>query len=158
MKHFKKTELIRCFNEDKMQRCMECRLSQAASRLPNGIEESIEALGENVLDPAREQLGMPVVVNSGFRCPLHNAKVGGVGGSAKPGSGSVSQHVVGQAADVHCADNRRLAQIIVANGKWDQLILYPTFIHVSYKRQGGNRKQILRKTATGYQTISAAEI
>lgn len=158
MKHFTKTELIRCFNEDKAQRCKGCQLKQAASGLPYGIEESIIALGEDVLDPAREKLGMPVVVNSGFRCPLHNAKMGGVGGAAKPGSGRVSQHVVGQAVDVHCADNRRLAKIIVANGKWDQLILYPTFIHVSYKRQGGNRKQILRKTATGYQAISAAEI
>jgi len=41
----------------------------------------------------------------------------------------------------------------VVNGKFDQLIVYPTFLHVSWKRQGGNRKQILRKTATGYQKV-----
>lgn len=48
----------------------------------------------------------------------------------------------------------RLARIIVENGKFDQLIIYPTFIHVSWKRQGGNRKQILKKTATGYEKVS----
>jgi hypothetical protein len=25
----------------------------------------------------------------------------------------------------------RLAKTVVANGKWDQMILYPTFIHIS---------------------------
>ena len=155
MKHFKKTELIRCYREDKTQRCKECRLTQAASRLPNGIEESILALGEDVLDPARELLGMPVVVNSGFRCPLHNQTVGGVGGS---GSSRTSQHVKGEAADVTCKDNRRLAQIIVKNGKWDQMILYPTFIHVSYKKNGGNRNEILRKTAGGYVKVDPKSI
>ena len=34
---------------------------------------------------------------------------------------------------------------LIANGKFDQLILYPTFIHVSYRRLGWNRKQILQK-------------
>ena len=122
---------------------------QAASRLPNGIEENIEALVEQVLDPAREKYGKPVVVNSGFRCPLHNKAVGGVYNS---------QHVSGQAADVHCEDNRRLAKIIVENGKFDQLILYPTFVHVSWKKAGGNRQQILRKVGNGYEAVSRKEV
>ena len=149
MKWFKKTEMIRCYRERQQDRCRECRLQQPASRLPNGIEESMMALGEDVLDPAREKLGMPVVVNSGFRCPLHNKTVGGVYNS---------QHVSGQAADVHCKDNKKLAKVIVENGRFDQLILYPTFVHVSWKRQGGNRQQILRKTSTGYQKITVNEI
>lgn len=149
MKWFNKNEMIRCYRERQQDHCRECRLQQPASRLPNGIEESIVALTEQVLDPAREALGMPVVVNSGFRCPIHNSKVGGVYNS---------QHVKGEAADVHCEDNRKLAQIIVRNGRFDQLIVYPTFLHVSWKRQGGNRQQILRKTATGYQKITANEI
>ena len=114
-----------------------------------GIDENIEALVTEVLDPARRKYGKPVVVNSGFRCPIHNSAVGGV---------NQSQHTKGEAADVHCDDNLALARIIVANGKFDQLIVYPTFIHVSWKRQGGNRKQILKKTATGYQKIDAASI
>ena len=149
MKWFKNTEMIRCYRERQQDRCRECRLQQPASRLPNGIEESLMALGEDVLDPAREKLGMPVVVNSGFRCPLHNKTVGGVYNS---------QHVSGQAADVRCEDNKKLAKVIVENGRFDQLILYPTFIHVSWKRQGGNRQQILRKVGNGYVAVSRKEV
>ena len=161
MKYFKLTELIRCYREDRQQRCKECRLQQAASRLPNGIEENIEALVEQVLDPARERLGKPVVVNSGFRCPLHNKAVGGVYNS---------QHVKGEAADIEPAgfqgstvsgfkeELAKLARIIVENGKFDQLILYPTFVHVSWKRQGGNRREVLRKTSTGYQKVEPSSI
>ena len=159
MKNFKLTELIRCYREEKGQRCKVCRLQQAASRLPNGIEENIVALIDVVLDPAREALGKPVVVNSGFRCPLHNKAVGGA---------CNSQHVKGEAADIRSEDNKKLARVIVKNGRFDQLIIYPTlttstsdatrFVHVSWKKNGGNRKQILKKTTTGYQKISINEI
>ena len=149
MQNFSKKELIRCYRENKQDRCKECRLVQAASRLPNGIEENIEALVDEVLDPARRKLGKPIVVNSGFRCPIHNTAVGGVYNS---------QHVSGQAADVRCEDNKKLAKVIVENGRFDQLILYPTFIHVSWKKAGGNRKQILRKTAKGYEKVNINEL
>lgn len=149
MKYFKKTELIPCYRDDKGLRCKECRLTQAAMRLPNGIEESMMALGEEVLDPAREKLGAPITVNSGFRCPLHNQTVGGVANS---------QHVRGEAADVTCKDNQRLARIIVEQSKFDQLIIYPSFVHVSYKKNGPNRGQILRKTTTGYQKVAPSDI
>lgn len=77
MKWFNRNEMIRCYRERKQERCVDCRLPQPATKLPNGIEESLTALVENVLDPVREKLGQPIVVNSGFRCPKHNAKVGG---------------------------------------------------------------------------------
>ena len=112
-------------------------------------EANTEALVENVLDPARERLGSAITVNSGTRCGKHNREVGGV---------SASQHLRGEAADVCCADNRRLAKVIVEQGRFDQLIIYPSFVHVSYKRLGANRKQILKKIASGYQRISASEI
>ncbi|MBO5627228.1 MAG: peptidase M15 [Prevotella sp.] len=149
MKWFNKNEMIRCYRERQQERCRECRLQQAASRLPNGIEENIEALVEQVLDPARDRLGKAVMVNSGFRCPVHNKAVGGVYNS---------QHVSGQAVDVHCKDNKKLAKVIVENGRFDQLILYPTFVHVSWKRQGGNRQQILRKVGNGYEAVSRKEV
>ena len=60
--------------------------------------ENIEALVENVLDPAREKLGMAIAVNSGFRCPRHNAAVGGV---------PLSQHMVGEAADISPLNPKR---------------------------------------------------
>ena len=148
MKYFKKEELARCFRENGA-RCRECPLKQPADKLPGGCEENLEALMENVLEPARAAYGKPLYVNSGYRCSIHNAAVGGASGS---------QHMRGEAADVHCEDNLALARIIVANGKFDQLILYPTFLHVSWKRLGGNRQQILRKTANGYSAVSAKEI
>ena len=123
-------------------------------RMPDSARANIVALVEQVLDPARERYGKPVCVNSGYRCPKHNKTVGGV---------SSSQHLRGEAADVAPVQGSRftvqdLAKAIVANGKWDQLILYPTFVHVSYKRNGGNRRQILRKTATGYEKVEVKEL
>ena len=141
MKHFKIEELIRCYRENGA-RCRECPLKTKAERVPNGAEENERALVEAVLDPARERLGMPVTVNSGFRCAVHNKTVGGVANS---------QHMRGEAADVSCADNKRLAEIIEQNGKYDQLIRYMNkngsirFIHVSWKRNGGNRKMSFNK-------------
>lgn len=145
MKWFNKSELIRCYRDSRQQRCPECRLTQPVRRAPGNVDANIEALVENVLDPAREQLGRPIIVSSGFRCPLHNTTVGGV---------KQSQHIQGEAADVHCADNAALARIIVEQGRFDQLILYPTFLHVSYKRVGTNRHRVLRKTTTGYQPLN----
>ena len=149
MKYYTKEEVIRCYRESKLNRCAECRLTQASKKQPNGLEENMTALVEEVMDPVREKLGKPIICNSGFRCPIHNALVKGA---------SQSQHMRCEAMDCHCADNRKLAQIIVAQGKFDQLIIYPTFIHVSYKKAGGNRKQILKKTATGYQKIDTSNI
>lgn len=133
MKHFRMEE-FRC-------RCGsgECR---ACGGLPPAVRDNIEALVTEVLDPARHGYGGPVVVNSGYRCARHNRAVGGVEGS---------QHVRGEAADVCCSDNERLAKVIVENGRYDQLIRYMgaggkvRFIHVSWKRQGVNRKQMFNR-------------
>ena len=121
MKHFTEKE-FRC------KCCGQKGSPQAAA--------NIRALVDVVLDPAREKLGKPIVVNSGYRCPKHNLAVGGV---------TNSQHMAGEAADICCEDNKLLKQIIVENGKYDQLIEYPTFLHVSWKRNGPNRKQRLIK-------------
>ena len=45
----------------------------------------------DLLDRIRERLGVPLYINSGYRCPEHNAEVGGA---------SNSQHVLGTAADI----------------------------------------------------------
>ena len=148
-RHFKREEMARCFRENGA-RCRECPLKQPADKLPAGCEENLEALVEDVLEPARSAYGMPIYVNSGYRCSIHNAAVGGASGS---------QHKQGEAADFRIdGAPGKLAKIIVANGKWDQLILYPTFVHVSWKKNGVNRKQILRKTASGYQKVNINEL
>lgn len=116
--------------------------------MPAEVEANIEALVAEVLDPVRELFGKPIYVNSGHRCEAYNRKVGGV---------SRSQHIVGEAADIHCDDNAKLAKLIVQQGRFDQLIIYPTFLHVSYKRSGMNRHKVLRKTTTGYAGVPHTE-
>ena len=115
---------------------------KCCGQLPPLARENVKALVSEVLDPVRERLGMPIVVNSGYRCEKHNKDVGGVRNS---------QHLRGEAADIHCADLPRLKALIIENGKFDQLITYPTFLHVSYKRTGGNRHQRLKKGGAGYE-------
>lgn len=101
------------------------------------VHDSIKALADNVLQPLRDAVGVPLRISSGYRCPQLNAKVGGV---------PTSQHTKGEAADVWCATLTpyQLACKVVELGlKYDQMILYPGFLHLSYRRDGGNRKQLL---------------
>lgn len=102
---------------------------------PNKKEtENIRQLCVRVLQPLREKYGKPLYINSGFRCPELNRAVGGV---------ATSQHVKGEAADVRCDDPRRLLTMLRSLGQeFDQAILYPTFLHISYS-EGNNRNQVL---------------
>ena len=100
---------------------------------------NLKALADNVLDPLREWYGKPIYVNSGYRCPQLNRMVGG-----KP----TSQHLKGEAADITAGskeENRKLFDYIKKNLTFDQLIDEKDFswVHVSFKRNGENRKQIL---------------
>ena len=103
------------------------------------VKENLQALIENVLDPLREAYGKPIYVNSGYRCTELNKAVGGVNNS---------QHVNGEAADIDVFDekeNRKIFDYIVNYLNFDQCLLENNgaWIHVSYKREGGNRKQVL---------------
>lgn len=140
MKYFEEREFACKCSQDSQARMSDC--GSSGGQLPSSVRANIVALVNNVLDPAREQFDRPVAINSGYRCQKHNLEVGGVANS---------QHLRGEAADIHCADNERLAKIIEANGRFDQMIRYLDkrgkirFIHVSWKRLGGNRHQVLCK-------------
>jgi hypothetical protein len=54
--------------------------------------KNLVTLVEHVLDPLRERWGAPIRVNSGYRCPALNRKVGGVPNS---------YHLRGMAADIN---------------------------------------------------------
>lgn len=98
------------------------------------VRDSILALTENVLQPLRDAWGKPLKVNSGYRCKALNAAVGGV---------PTSQHVKGEAADIAADDPAKLARLAVKLGlPFDQMILYPTFVHFSHKLTGEQRGQI----------------
>jgi uncharacterized protein YcbK (DUF882 family) len=98
------------------------------------VRDSIQALTENVLQPLRDAWGKPLKVNSGYRCKALNAAVGGV---------PTSQHLKGEAADIAAGDPVKLARLAVKLGlPFDQMILYPTFVHFSHKLTGEQRGQI----------------
>ena len=108
---------------------------------PYEAVENLRALVDNVLDPAREAMGCPIIINSGYRSEELNAAVGGV---------STSQHRKGEAADIttgRFSGNIQLYRYIRDNLVYDQLIEYYhyQFIHVSYRRDGNNRKQAFSK-------------
>ena len=101
---------------------------------------NLKALAENVLDPLREWYGKPIYVNSGYRSPQLNRMVGGA---------PSSQHMKGEAADITTgskAENKKLFDYIKSNLPFDQVIDEKDYswVHVSYRRDGSNRKQVLK--------------
>lgn len=122
-----------------------CRSDTARSRgIDNTpteeVRKNLTELVGNVLDPLREWYGKPIYINSGYRCPALNKAVGGV---------ASSQHLTGQAADIDVndrAENRRLMKHIEDNLDFDQLIWENggAWVHVSYRPDGRNRRQVLR--------------
>jgi hypothetical protein len=137
-------------------------------RLWNGANREQElnllALVGQVLDPARDAYGDRVVVNSAFRTEALNRLVGGA---------SQSQHMNGEAADVTTDEgprgNLKLASIIVAQGRFDQLILenvddndlQPQWLHVSWRRHGINRHEVRKKvkgTTKSYPLLTHQEL
>ena len=79
-----------------------------------------------LLEPAREAIGCPVIVNSGFRNSRVNTLVGGV---------KNSQHLQGCAADIRPKDPRqfqRLVSFLKASEHTDQLLTGPGWLHISW--------------------------
>lgn len=118
-------------------------------------EDNLIALVAAILDPLRTACGKPIRISSGFRCPALNRAIGGV---------TNSQHMRGEAADIDLGsttENRKLAKLIVdLKLPFDQLIDEANYawIHVSYKRKGDNRGQILRMRGGKYTVIKASDL
>ena len=133
-------------------------LTKSATALRLGIDnkpnESVKyallALTKNVLDPLREAWGHPIIVSSGYRSIRLNAYVGGA---------RSSQHVYGQAADIHTVsdspdENRKLRDLLISlNLPFDQLIdeYGCNWIHVSHREHP--RGQILHAVTKSGKTI-----
>lgn len=100
--------------------------------------DNLRSLCVNLLQPLRNALGISVCISSGYRCPALNDDVDGE---------DDSQHLVGEAADVYCKRQFKpidIARMVVSlRLDFDQMILYPTFVHLSYTTERKNRKQIL---------------
>jgi len=112
-----------------------------------GVDEvcALCALVHNVLQPLRDAMGEPIKIGSGYRCTKLNKAVGGVGNS---------QHTKGEAADL-CIDGdlkkgRKWFEWIRDHCEFDQLIWEHNaagsyWVHVSYRIDGYNRKQVINE-------------
>ena len=126
-------------------------------------EDNLVALVDNVLDPVRTRYGKAVHVSSGYRCQQLNTLIHGA---------LESQHLKGEAADIYTdagpQGNLELAKLIIASGKFDQVILenvpgtslMPQWVHVSWKRNGVNRGEIRKKVmgSSSYPLLSSLEM
>ena len=96
-----------------------------------------------ILQPVRDEFG-PIRINSGYRSPALNSRVGG---------SKTSQHCNGEAADFESSriSNPELASWVAKNLDFDQLILefydgkdpHSGWVPCSYKKDGTNRKNTL---------------
>lgn len=115
--------------------------------LPEAVV-NLMRLCQHTLEPLREALALPVVITSGFRTKALNDKLAH--------ASSTSQHMRGEAADFYVGKGSReelikaFREILQNPGiDFDQVILYPTFIHVSYVSKERNRHGILKAQGNG---------
>lgn len=112
------------------RRELECK---CGCMTPQGVVHNLAALAEH-LEDLRARVGTPLIIFSGYRCPQHNAAVGGA---------SMSQHVQGLAADVASktvtpARVRKAAEA-VPQFRAGGIGTYRTWIHVDIRRNGPAR-------------------
>lgn len=124
-----------------------CRSGAALRRgidnVPNAGEiDNLRRLCETILEPIRALLNVPMHVNSGFRCPVVNAAVGGKGNSA---------HLDGRACDfvpIGMSLDHAMGLIRASGLPFDQLILeYGAWIHVAIARTGVDPRQMVLEVA-----------
>ena len=120
--------------------------SQTAERerIPNqpgsGETDLLCALCTAVLDPLRDAVGRPIKVNSGYRGPALNRRIGG---------STSSQHMQGKAADIQSPGTQvlELFKLVIRLGlPFDQIIYEAQnentkWVHVSHN-PGANRGEI----------------
>lgn len=116
--------------------------------------ENMKYVAKEIFDPVREFVGGPLLASSFFRSKELN--------DAVPGSSATSQHMTGEAIDIDCdgyqyGSNLAVFDFIRNNLVFDQLINEypdrfgaPAWVHVSKKRIGHNRGQVLVKLKEKY--------
>ncbi len=104
---------------------------------PSKAVANLRTLVRELLQPLRDIYGKAMNINSGYRCEALNKIV--------PNASATSDHMTGRSADVRCDNPTALLDALLHSGlEFDQAILYPTFLHLSY-REGVNRKMVIRK-------------
>ena len=134
-------QLTRNFSLEEMTHSPTAEAKGIDNTPPGLVIQQLAALCEKVLQPIRDRFG-PCRVDSGYRCPELNTCVHGE---------KHSQHLLGQACDfkpLH-ATLREVADWILENLVFDEMIYEAnTWIHVSYRLDGANRKKALTASFT----------
>jgi hypothetical protein len=115
--------------------------------------ENFKKLAENIFQPIREHFGKPIHISSGYRSAALNKAIGG---------SKTSQHCSGEAVDIDMdgtsITNAQIFNYVKDNLVFDQMIWEfgtdknPDWVHVSYKANGTQRKQILKAVKVNGKT------
>ncbi len=132
----------------------ELTFSEAAKRLnlnneaSEAIQWNLQRLCHEILEPIRELLGKPILINSAYRSPDANAVIGG---------SRTSEHMDGRAADIRVPGMTPLevCTVISENSErleigFNQLILeFGSWTHISVPVEG---------SAPKYQRLTAKRV
>lgn len=121
--------------------------------VPENLQPNVVALVKNLLQPINDATGWKNSINSGYRPRYVNNLVGGA---------PSSQHLTAEAADNMFyevgADGKRkrwipphevAAKVIELGLPFDQMILYPGFVHLSYSERRQRKQVLYNKSYTG---------
>ena len=113
------------------------------------IKKNLETLVDCLLDPLREAWGSPIIINSGYRCPILNKAVGG---------SKTSSHMSGWSVDMR-PKNRKMEEFkkfvveFIKTRFWDQCILessgkpgtpnYVEWVHLSLYNNSGKQRMMI---------------
>lgn len=104
---------------------------------------NMKLLANNVLQPVRNQFRDSMFITSGYRCFQLNQAVGGAQNSL---------HLKGLAADIMVNSGRARLIDILKNMDLHELIIYPNFVHVSWKELWRENKYIVKNNpASAYK-------
>lgn len=76
----------------------------------------------------RDELGLPIIIDSGYRTPEHNKKVGG---------SPTSQHLLGKAVDIKVKNvsPEKVAEVAISLGLFTGVGVYKTFTHLDVREK-----------------------
>lgn len=130
------------------------------ANVPNDLQIlAATQLAQKVLDPITDYLRENVsanallTVNSWFRSPELNAII--------PGSSSNSDHMRGEAADIKFSGgNKYILQAILDDYIFfDQLIIYPGYLHISYDpNRSLQTLRVFEKVGGNYVPVNYADL
>lgn len=107
------------------------------------IKKNLETLVDCLLDPLREAWGSPIIINSGYRCPILNKAVGG---------SKTSSHMSGWSVDTRPKNGKmeefkKFVVEFIKTRFWDQCILEKSgdieWVHLSLYNNSGKQRRMI---------------